>query len=89
MEFEELADLVGYITNGDFEKAMKLEVAIVAEFQKDGPMLVKARPGIARNMRTGDIVLTIIPENIAVAEIERSQKAGDGFYISDGPNDVN
>ena len=89
MKFRELVDLAGYLTNGDLERAMELEVAIVAEFQKDGPMLIKARPGIIRNIKTGDMVLTIIPENIAVAEMERSQKAGEGFYISDGPNDVN
>lgn len=89
MKFRDLVDLAGYLTHGDFEKAMELEIAIVAEFQKDGPMLVKARPGMLRNMKTEDMVLTIIPENIAVAEIERSQKAGDGFYIPDGPNNVN
>ena len=89
MKFRDLVDLAGYLTHGDLEKAMELEIAIVAEFQKDGPMLVKARPGMIRNIKTEDMVLTIIPENIAVAEIERSQKAGDGFYIQDGPNNVN
>lgn len=89
MKFRDLIDLAGYLTHGDLEKAMELEVAIVVEFQKDGPMLIKARPGIIRNMKTKDMVLTIIPENIAVAEMERSQKAGEGFYILDGPNDIN
>lgn len=89
MKFRELVDLAGYLTHGDLEKAMELEIAIVAEFQKDGPMLVKARAGMLRNIKTEDIILTVIPENIAVAEIERSRKAGDGFYIPDGPNTVN
>lgn len=88
MKFKDLIDLAGYLTNGDLDKAMDLDVVIVPQFTKDGPILISPRPGAIKNIKDGSIILTVMPEDIAEKEVERSQKNGEGHFISTNPGEV-
>lgn len=88
MKFRDLIDLAGYLTNGDLDKAMELDVVIVPQFTKEGPILINPRPGAIKNIKNGSMILTIMPEDIAEKEVERSQRDGDGHFISTNPGEV-